>query len=155
MMLYYQSFAVYFVALVIYVLLRLQFSGFNFKKVIDDPIFYLFIILIGYVLLSILYYLIKNKMIIIEDDKLVISSKFKTIEIPFDEIQSIKIGREHKFQLSVLLRTIKVQVKNDKRKTYVIRPYDFENDEELLKDFSKIKEVIIKSTEVKNAQEFQ
>lgn len=151
MMLYYQSFAVYFVSLVIYVLLRLQFNEFNFQKIIDDPIFYLFIILIGYVLLSIFYYLIKNKMIIIENDKLVISSKFKTIEIPFDEIQSITIGREHKFQLSGLLRTIKVQVKNSRRKTFVIRPFDFENDEELLKDFSMIKEKINKSTEVKNA----
>lgn len=90
-------------------------------------------------------------MIIIENDKLVISSKFKTIEIPFDEIQSITIGREHKFQLSGLLRTIKVQVKNSRRKTFVIRPFDFENDEELLKDFSMIKEKINKSTEVKNA----
>ncbi len=150
MILYYQLLVFYFVSFVIYVLLKLQFSGFDWNKIIHDSIFYLFIILFGYVLISTLYYLIKDKMIIITDDRIILSSKFKTIEIPIEKIESIRIKREHRFHLSGLLRTIKIKLKNEK-KTLVVRPFDFENDEDLLQEFLRIKEAVQKSIEVKNA----
>lgn len=115
MILYYQLLVFYFVSFVIYVLLKLQFSGFDWNKIIHDSIFYLFIILFGYVLISTLYYLIKDKMIIITDDRIILSSKFKTIEIPIEKIESIRIKREHRFHLSGLLRTIKIKLKNEKK----------------------------------------
>lgn len=150
MILYYQLLAVYFVSFVIYVLLKLQFSGFDLNKVTHDSIFYLFLILSGYVLIAAFYYLIKNKMIIIDDEKIILSSKYKTIEIPIEKIEAIKIKREHRFHLSGLLRTIRIKVKGEKR-SLVIRPYDFEDDEELLKEFLRIKGIIQKSIEDKNA----
>lgn len=150
MILYYQLLSFYFVSFVIYVLLKLQFSGFDWNKVIHDSIFYLFLILSGYVLLSTFYYLINNKMIILDDFKIIVSSKFKKIEIPIEKVETIKIKRENRFHLSGLLRTIKIKLKNE-RKTVVIRPFDFENDDELLKEFLRLKEIIQKSHEVKNA----
>ncbi|MCX8057445.1 MAG: hypothetical protein N3F03_07555 [Ignavibacteria bacterium] len=151
MTLYYQSLAVYFVSLIVYVLLRLQFSGFDWKRVTNDSIFYLFLILLGYVLLTTIYYLIKKKVIRIEEDKIVLDSKFKTIQIPFNKIETIRISRENKFYLSSLLRTIKIKIKNGKKKTIVIRPFDFENEDELMNELIRIKNQIVKTSEVKNA----
>ncbi|MCR4417456.1 MAG: hypothetical protein NUV92_06905 [Ignavibacteria bacterium] len=151
MTLYYQSLAVYFVTLVIYILLRLQFTDFNWKKIAHDSIFYLFVIILLYVLLTMIYYLIKKKEIIIQEDKLIISTKIKRIEIPFEKIESIKIKREHRFHLSGLLRSVRIKMKNGIKKSFVIRPFDYENDEELLSELLKIRDSIQKSKEVANA----
>ncbi len=151
MTLYYQLLVVYFVSFVIYVLLRLQFSGFDFQKIKNDSIFYLFIILIGYVLISTFYYLIKKKEIIIDENKIVLKSNFKTIEIPFEKIISVKVSREHKFHLSGFLRTIKIRFQDDRRKVVSIRPFDYENDEELFSELIRLRDKTHKPTEVKNA----
>lgn len=150
MTLYYQLLAVYFVSLVVYILLKLQFSGFDWNRLLHDSVIYLFIILFVYVSLSTIYYLIKKKEIIIEENKITVSSKFKKIEIPFDRIEWIKVKRERRFHLSGFLRTIKIRLKNDK-KSIVIRPFDFENDEELLRELLNIREIISRNFEVKNA----
>lgn len=150
MTLYYQSLAVYFFALVIYVLLRLQFTGFDWKKIIHDSIFYLFLLILFYVLSSTIYYLIKRKEIIFENDRLIVSTKFNSIEIPFDEIEAVSIKRENKFHLSGLLRLVKIKLK-DKKRSIVIRPFDYEDEEGLLNDLLKIRETIQKSKEVSNA----
>jgi hypothetical protein len=151
MMLYYQSLAIYFVALVIYVLLRLQFSGFEWNKVIHDSIFYLFLLLFGYVLVSTFYYLIKKKEIILDENQIIVRSNFSEVTIPFNKIESIMIKREKRFHLSGLLRTIKIKVKNGVNKTIVIRPFDYENEEDLLNEILKIRESLKKSIEEKNA----
>ncbi len=147
MILYYQLIVVYFVSMVIYILLKLQFSGFDWNKIIYDSVLYLFLILFVYVLISTFYYLLKKKEILINDNKIQIRSKFKTIEIPIEKIESIVIKREHKFHLSGFLRTIKIKYKNGKSKTSIIRPFDFENDEELLQEFFKLRELIQKKSE--------
>lgn len=151
MTIYYQLLAVYFVSFVVYVLLRLQFSGFDFQKIKNDSIFYLFVILIGYVLISIFYYLVKKKEILIEENKIILKSSFKTIEIPFEKIISIKVSREHKFQLSGFLRTIKIKFQNGRRKIVSIRAFDYENDEELFNELIRLRDKTNKPTEVKNA----
>ncbi len=150
MTLYYQLLAVYFFALVIYILLRLQFTGFDWSKIIHDSVFYLFVIILFYVLSTTIYYLIKRKEIIFEDDRLIVSTKFKSIEIPFDEIETIKIKREHKFHLSGLLRLIRIRLKN-RKKSVIIRPFDYEDDEDLLNELLKLRETIQKTKEVANA----
>ncbi|MGB9664987.1 MAG: hypothetical protein ACPL25_08730, partial [Ignavibacteria bacterium] len=91
MTLYYQSLALYFFALMIYILLRLQFTDFDWNKIIHDSVFYLFLLILFYVLFSTLYYLIKRKEIIFENDKIIVSTKFKSIEIPFDDIEAVSI----------------------------------------------------------------
>jgi hypothetical protein len=150
MTLYYQLLAVYFFALVIYILLRLQFTGFDWSKIIHDSVFYLFVIILFYVLSTTIYYLIKRKEIIFEDDRLIVSTKFKSIEIPFDEIETIKIKRGHKFHLSGLLRLIRIRLKN-RKKSVIIRPFDYEDDEDLLNELLKLRETIQKTKEVANA----
>jgi tellurite resistance protein TehA-like permease len=154
MTLYYQLLAVYFSALVIYILLKLQFTDFDWMRIVNDSIFYLFILILFYVLVSTIYYLIKKKEIIIKDDKIIVSTKFKAIEIPFENIELIKIKREHIFHLSGLLRTVIIRVKNGNKYSLVIRPFDYENDEELLNELLKVRQKIQKSNEVMNVQEF-
>jgi len=154
MTLYYQLLAVYFSALVIYILLKLQFTDFDWMRIVNDSIFYLFILILFYVLVSTIYYLIKKKEIIIKDDKIIFSTKFKAIEIPFENIELIKIKREHIFHLSGLLRTVIIRVKNGNKYSLVIRPFDYENDEELLNELLKVRQRIQKSNEVMNVQEF-
>jgi len=151
MTLYYQLLVVYFFTLVVYFLLRLQFTDFDWSKIVHDSVFYLFVLILLYVLLTTTYYLLKRKEVIIENNKIILSTKFKTIEIPFENIETIKVKREHRFHLSGLLRSVKIKLKNGKRKSIVIRPFDFENDEELLNELLKIREAIQKTNEVTNA----
>lgn len=151
MTLYYQLLVVYFFTLVVYILLRLQFTDFDWSKIVHDSVFYLFVLILLYVLLTTIYYLLKRKEVIIENNKIILSTKFKTIEIPFENIETIKVKREQRFHLSGLLRSVKIKLKNGKRKSIVIRPFDFENDEELLNELLKIREAIQKTNEVTNA----
>lgn len=139
MTLYYQSLTVYLVALIVYVLLRLQFIGFDLERILKDSILYLFLVLIAYVLVNTIYYLLLRKEIIIENDKLIVDSKFKSISIPFENINEIKIKRERGFYLSSFLRTVVIKLKQGERRSLVIRPFDYENEDELMNEIINIK----------------
>ncbi len=151
MILYYQLLAVYLTSLVVYVLLRLQFTGFKIEKVLHDSIFYLFAVLFCYVLLATIYQLFKRKKIVIQDDRIIISTRSKNIEIPFNQIESIRIKREHKFHLSGFLRIVKIKAKDGIKRTIVIRPFDYENDDDLLRELIMMRNSIQSRKEGKNA----
>ncbi len=151
MTLYYQSLTVYLVALIVYVLLRLQFIGFDMERILKDSILHLFLVLIAYVLVNTIYYIILKKEIIIENDKLIVESKFKFISIPFENINEIKIKRERGFYLSSFLRIVVIKLKQGERKNLVIRPFDYENEDELMNDIIYIKSKLEEKEKEKHA----
>lgn len=139
MTLYYQSLTVYMVSLIVYVLLRLQFIGFDWDQILRDSILYLFFVLIAYVLVTTTYYSILRKELIIENDKIIVESKFKTFFIPLENIAEIRIKREKGFYLSSFLRTVVITLKQGEKRNLVIRPFDYENEDVLMKEILNIK----------------
>jgi hypothetical protein len=65
-------------------------------------------------------------------------NRFGSREILFNEILSIKIGRQRKRYRDTPYRIIKLKLKN-RRKRLRIRANDFERGPELIKEFLRIK----------------
>lgn len=148
MSLYYQSLILYLTAMVIYLLLRIHFIGFDLKTFIHDEIIYLFLILMIYVVITMTYRLLDRRKIIITDKSIVISKWKKDKEIKIQDIDRIKVVREKRFHFRGLLRSVKIFLKNGSR--IVIRPLDYVDDEELLKELLIIRDTIEKETRGKN-----
>lgn len=150
MMIYYQSFFIYLFALIVYVLLRIQFVGFQFEIILKDPITNLFMIIIAYVILTTVYNFWLKREIVIQENQIVLSSKLKKKIIDIESIIHLSITRERKFQLSGLLRVIKIKIK-DYPRTVVIHPLDYENGDDLLAEFSEIRNKVEQKIKGNNA----
>ncbi len=141
MTIYYRLFLVYLFASIVYLLLRIQFVGIQFEKIIRDPITILFLVVIAYVIFSTLYNLLMNREILIQNGQITFSSRFKKRFVELNNINGLIITRGSKFQLSKLSRVVRIKLKNEPG-TIVFRPYDYENSEELLSDLLEIQTLI-------------
>ncbi len=136
---YYQSVIIYLIVLFAYTLVKGEFVDDSFKLIFKDPIIYFFLIIIAAVLIAILYNLFLNRHIELTENKLIIAKKSKVREIPFENIAGIKIFKEKRTNRRNPFRLIRIKLKN--RKIPVsIRPYDYENANDLISEIRKLKE---------------
>ena len=136
---YYQSTIIYFIVFIIYVVVRGEFVENSFKLITKDPIIYFFAIIVFVSLVSLLYNLYKNRHLEIVGDRILFIDRFKTKFFTIDQIDKIKISRPRRRLNNRAFRTVKIKLKN-RRRQVLIRPYDYENDEELLNKLHEIKE---------------
>lgn len=139
MTLYYQSTVIYFIAMLGYVLLRAQFVGLNFETYYHDPISYLFLIVIGYSLLSTAFNLVRRKRIEFFEDSFAIDTRFNKKVFNQIDIKSIVIQREHKFHFQGAFRTVKIRT-HKRIYPFYIRPFDYEEENQLLAEFKRLRE---------------
>jgi hypothetical protein len=135
---YYQSTIFYFAAFIIYVVIRGEFVEDSFHLITKDPIIYFFGFIVLASLVSLLYNIYKNRYVKIENDKILFINRFKTKSIDFNQIRRIKITRKREKFNNHALRLIRINLENRKRPV-VIRPYDYENNEQLIKIFFELK----------------
>ncbi len=135
---YYQSTLFYFAAFIIYVVIRGEFVEDSFHLITKDPIIYIFGLIVLISLLSLLYNLYKNKYMQIENDKILFINRFKTKRFNLDQVKQISITKKKERFNNHQFRLILIKLKN-RRRPLVIRPYDYENYEELIKTFSTLK----------------
>jgi hypothetical protein len=139
---YYQSTIIYFVVFVIYLVIRGQFIEDSYTLVTKDPIIYFFGIIVLVSLLSLLFNLYKNKHVQIADDGIHFIYRFKKRIYLFTEIESIKISKFKSSRISnKAFRLIRIKL-NNRRRPLIIRPYDYEKQNELLNRFQEIKQKI-------------
>lgn len=139
---YYQSTIIYFVVFVIYLVVRGQFIEDSYTLVTKDPIIYFFGIIVLVSLLSLLFNLYKNKHVQIADDGIHFIDRFKKRIFLFNEIESIKISKFKSSRISnKAFRLIRIKM-NNRRRPLIIRPYDYEKQNELLNRFQEIKQKI-------------
>lgn len=139
---YYQSTIIYFVVFVIYLVIRGQFIEDSYTLVTKDPIIYFFGIIVLVSLLSLLFNLYKNKHVQIADDGIRFINRFKKRSFLFNEMESIKISTLKTARLSnKAFRLIRIKL-NNRRRPLIIRPYDYEKQNELLNRFQEIKQRI-------------
>lgn len=139
---YYQSTIIYFVVFVIYLMIRGQFIEDYYTLVTKDPIIYFFALIVMVSLLSLLFNLYKNKHLQIADDGIHFIDRFKKRSFLFKEIENIKISKFKTTRLSnKAFRLVRIKL-NNRRRPLIIRPYDYEKQNELLSRFQEIKQRI-------------
>ena len=142
---YYQSTIIYFVVFVLYLIIRGQFVEDSYTLVTKDPIIYFFGIIVLVSLVALLYNIYKNKHLQITDEGISFIDRFKARTFPFSEMKSVRISRLRKARLSnKAFQLIRIKLIN-RRRPLIIRPYDYENQNELINRFNEIKNMIEKS----------
>lgn len=134
---YYQSTIIYFVVFILYLVIRGEFIEGAFKLITKDPIIYFLGLIVVISILSLLYNIYKNRHLEIKENAIIFVSRFKKREIDISDIKYIKLFRERLDKGKRPLRLITIGT-NKRRRPVIIRPYDYENEAELV---AKIKEI--------------
>jgi hypothetical protein len=135
---YYQQLVIYLVFFVLYAVIKGQFFEQKFQLVFYDPIIYILILFIALFLVIVLTNIIRNRQIILKDDRIVLKNRFGSREILFGEILNIKIGKRRKRNRDVPYRIIKLKLLH-RRKWLRIRANEYERGSELIREFLNIK----------------
>jgi hypothetical protein len=135
---YYQSTIIYFVVFALYLLIRGEFVEETFTLLTKDPIIYLLGIIVIISLISLLYNLYKNKYLEISFDTVSFVTRFGEKKIPLNQIERIKISKKRERLQNRAFRFIRIKLKN-RRRSMIIRPYDYENEDLLIKRFEELK----------------
>jgi hypothetical protein len=139
---YYQSTIIYFIVFLAYAIIRGEFIEDSFFLITKDPLIYFFAIVVLYALLSLLYNLYKNRYLEISGDEIAFVDRFKRRSFSFDKIKMIKLFKERKRVKGTAFKLIRIKLVN-RRRPVIIRPYDYENQDLLIKRFQELKEKLI------------
>jgi hypothetical protein len=135
---YYQSTIIYFIVFAVYLIIRGQFIDNSYTLVTRDPIIYLLAFIVVVSLLSVIYNLLRNRHIEFDENGLAFIDKSKSKVINKTDIIFIKLSKDRRYQKSNALRFILIKLKN-RRRPIIIRPSDYENENELIKRFHQLK----------------
>jgi len=135
---YYQSTIVYFIAFAIYLLIRGQFVESSYTLITHDPIIYLLAFIVVISVVALLFNLYRNRYIEFSNEGLIFSDRFGSKPINKNEIKEIKLGKDRRFGKSNALKLVRIKIKTRIR-PFVVRPSDYENENELLKKFHQLK----------------
>lgn len=135
---YYQSTIIYMIVFIVYGIVRGEFFEGSFIIVTKDPIIYFFSIIILVSLGAMLYNLYKNRHLEISAGGIAFVNRFRTKSFSINEVTDIKLFRERKENVNRAFRLIRIRLKNRKR-PIIVRPYDYENEDDLIKDFETLK----------------
>ncbi len=135
---YYQSTIIYFVVFIIYAIIRGEFFEGSFILITKDPIIYFFGIIVLVSLISLLYNLFKNRYLEISSNEISFVDRFKIKTFNREEMSSIIISRRRDTSKKNVFRLIRIKL-NNRRRPIVIRPYDYENENDLINRIHELK----------------
>ena len=135
---YYQSTIIYFIAFAIYLLIRGQFVESSYTLITRDPIIYLLAFIVIVSVAALLFNLVRNRYIEFSNEGLIFSDRFGSKLIHIKEIKEVKLGKDRRFSKSNALKLVRIKIKSRIRPV-IIRPSDYENENELLKRFHQLK----------------
>lgn len=136
---YYQSTIIYFLVFMIYIIVRGQFIEDSFTLITEDPIIYFLGIIVLVSLISLLYNIYKNRYLQIGDDGIYFVDCFRKRSFLFNDMIHIRISNFKATRMNKnVFKLIRIKLKN-RRRPLIIRPYDYENQNELLSRFNELK----------------
>lgn len=138
MSIYYQSTIIYFIAFVVYVIVRGEFVEDSVTLIFKDPIIYFFAFIVLISIISLLFNLYKNKKLEIGDDSFAFINRFRIKKYSLIDIVDIKISTGKSRRSNRALRLIRIKLKS-RRRPIILRPYDYENEESLIQTMHKFK----------------
>ncbi len=135
---YYQSTIIYFVVFALYLIVRGEFVENSFTLITRDPIIYLLGAIVIISLVSLLYNLYKNKYLELNPEGISFVTRFGEKKILLSQIKRIKISKQRERVRNHAFRLVRIKLKN-RRRSVIIRPYDYENEDKLLIKFEELK----------------
>lgn len=139
---YYQSTIIYFIVFVIYVIIRGQFVEDSYTLVTKDPIIYVLGIIVLISMIALLFNLFKNRQLQIAEDGIHFIDRFKKRSFQFTEMKRVNISKVRRTGFSNnAFQLIRIKL-SSRRRPLIIRPFDYENQNELLNRFHEIKNKI-------------
>ncbi|MCL5020061.1 MAG: hypothetical protein M1339_00035 [Bacteroidetes bacterium] len=136
---YYQSVAVYAVALIIYAAIRGTFAESEFRIVFRDPIVYAFIIVLAYSVIILVFNLLYQRDVVLTDNSIVFQNRFDRKEISFSEIEWIRVGKAKRMKVRGSYRVIRLKMKNQMRAVR-INPVHFHEERGMMEAFKELSE---------------
>ena len=136
---YYNLLIIYMLFLVMYVLVRGEFSNEKFSILFKDPILYIVLIFILYFLFMLIMNVLKAKVLLFNGDKIILKNRFGQRELDKSEILFVKFSRERKRNKEDKshIRIVKLKLK-DRKRMLRIRVSEFNNENELIGEFKNI-----------------
>ncbi len=140
---YYQSTIIYFVAFLLYVIVRGQFVEDSFTLITRDPIIYFFAAIVLISIISLIYNNFIHRRLEISDRAISFISRSKRKDFPVESITEIKFKRDKGRLKNNMFRIIRLRIKNRQR-SIIIRPGDYENEVKLVEMIEELKSRIKK-----------
>lgn len=134
---YYQQSIIYLITLIVYAGFRGNFIENEFSLVFKDPILYIIIIFVVGSFLVLILNLIRNRKLIIQDDKIIFYNKFNRRELNIPDIEWIYIGIERSVKTAGRSQAVVIKLKGRLR-LYRIRLGRYEHQKELMNLINEI-----------------
>ncbi|HUI29080.1 MAG TPA: hypothetical protein VLX91_02595 [Candidatus Acidoferrales bacterium] len=131
---YYQSVAVYAVALILYAVIRGTFAESEFKLVFRDPIVYAFICVLIYSVVVLVVNMLFQRDVVVTDDFIILQNRFDSKTINLTELEWIQVGRPKRMKVRGSYRVIKMKLKNHLRAVR-INPVHFHDEKGMMEIF--------------------
>lgn len=134
---YYQQALIYLLVLIGYVGIRGNFVEDTFELVFRDPMLYIIILFVVVAFVALILNRIRDRRLIIMENKIIFKNRFEEQEIPFDEIDWVSIGRERQVQTSGRFQVIRMKLKSRLRLVR-IRVGRYDHEKELVSEMQRI-----------------
>ncbi|MCL5266846.1 MAG: hypothetical protein M1469_01935 [Bacteroidetes bacterium] len=134
---YYQSVAVYAMALILYAVIRGTFAEGEFRIVFRDPIVYAFVIVLLYSVVILVFNMLYQRDVVVTDDSIILGNRFDIKTIKLSEIEEIRVGRAKRMKVRGSFRVIRVKLK-DHRRSVRINPVHFHDEKDMIETFKNL-----------------
>ena len=140
---YYQQALLYLLVFILYGGIRGTFFEDEFRLVFRDPIVYIMILFVVVALITLVLNLLRDRKLILEEDKMIFHSRRRNREIKLSDIEWIHIGREMLVQTAGRFQLIIFKMK-DRKRLFRIRVGRYERDHELVAEVERMAQHIPK-----------
>lgn len=141
---YYQATIIYLIVFILYVIIRGEFVEGSFMLLTKDPILYFLALIVVISVVSVLYNLFRNKHIEVSENGIRVLDRFKKRSFDRSQINTIRFTKQRRMINSKAFKLIRIKV-DSRIRPLVIRPSDYENQDELIERFEQLKKIIEKN----------
>jgi hypothetical protein len=141
---YYQQALLYLITLVLYAGVRGTFTFEQLPSLEADPILYIIILFVLISIVVLMLNKVRDRKLIIAENKLIFHHKFREREIQFSEIEWLHIGRERMVQTAGRSQVIVFKIA-DRRRLFRIRVGRYEHERELIEEMQRVADRVPKA----------
>ena len=141
---YYQATIIYLVVFILYLVIRGEFVEDSFMVLTKDPILYFLALIVVISVFSVLYNLFRNKHIEVSEEGIKVFDRFKRRSFDKNQIKTIRFTKQRRMINSKAFKLIRIKV-DSRIRPLIIRPSDYENQDELIERFEQLKKLIEKN----------
>ncbi len=134
---YYQSVAVYAVALILYAVVRGTFAESEFRLVFRDPIVYAFILVLAYSVIVLIFNMLYQRDVVVTENSIILQNRFDSKEMPLSEVEWIDVGRAKRMKVRGSYRVIRLKLRTHIRAVR-INPVHFHDEKGMMETFREL-----------------